>query len=563
MAPSHKNLAQSLGFLLRGSDPLLIISESGAIIESNPAASELFGYQHDELGTLCLNQIIPHDMRGHHQQLVKQAFKRRTAFSLKNSVKAISKDKESIPVELYISFKEINSESIAVVIIRDMSEFFKMESKLGESEKKFRDTFERLPIGLCHVSLSGQFLRTNSQLCKFFGYSESELKKITFQDITFPEDLEEDLKNVEALINGEADSYQMEKRYHCAGGQVKWANLTVRLIRDHAGNPEYFLSVVEDICERVNAENKLLESENKFRTIVETMSDESVVWMSTPGVGEMLYVNEGYERIWGRSRKSLYENPQSFIELVHPDDQERVIEHLMAHQQGDWKIDYRIIRDDGEIRFIHDRGHGVFTDGKLQFLVGLATDITHTELQKLQLQQALRELAQANQKLTTYSRIDPLTGLLNRQAIEKEIEKEFKIASRYAVDKAIVFIDLNQFKQVNDTYGHNIGDKILVQCAHTIKGLVRETDTVGRYGGDEFIAILPNADEHQARQFASKIANEKVVFNDKEVNLSLSMSTGYCLCRTSFKSTKDWIDCADKQMYISKKQFYRNEKASE
>ncbi len=206
MVPTQKNLSHSLGFLLRGRDPLLIVSESGAILESNPAASKLLGYGRDELATLCLNQIIPHDMRGHHQQLVTQAFKKRTAFSLKNAAKAVTKTRERIPVELYISFKEVEAQTIAVVIIRDMSELFKIESKLSESEKRFQDTFERLPVGLCHVSLSGQFLRTNAQLCNFFGYSEGELKKLTFQDLTHPEDLKEDLDNVEALINGVTDT---------------------------------------------------------------------------------------------------------------------------------------------------------------------------------------------------------------------------------------------------------------------------------------------------------------------------------------------------------------------
>ncbi len=119
----------------------------------------------------------------------------------------------------------------------------------------------------------------------------------------------------------------------------------------------------------------LVDFEQELRLITETIQD--VFWMSTPGITRMLYVSPAYEDIWGRSLDSLYQNPQSFIEAIHPEDRAQVRHGVPGHAQGEWDFEYRILRPDGSIRWIRDRGFPVYDEGGNPVrMVGVASDIT-------------------------------------------------------------------------------------------------------------------------------------------------------------------------------------------
>lgn len=119
-----------------------------------------------------------------------------------------------------------------------------------EKERRFQATFEQAAIGMAHVALDGHWLSVNQRLCDLVGYTREELLSSTFQEITYPDDLEKDLAFVRQLLVGEQKTYTLEKRYVCRDGSLLWINLMVSLVRDATGNPLYFISVVEDINER-------------------------------------------------------------------------------------------------------------------------------------------------------------------------------------------------------------------------------------------------------------------------------------------------------------------------
>lgn len=127
------------------------------------------------------------------------------------------------------------------------------------AEKRFRATFEQAAVGVAHVSTKGRFIRVNQRLCNIFGYPEADLIEKTFQDITHPDDLGEDLLRVESLLSGEVDSFTTEKRYLRKSGEIVWANLTVALVRDEKNEPDYFIAVIENIERRKTAETALQE----------------------------------------------------------------------------------------------------------------------------------------------------------------------------------------------------------------------------------------------------------------------------------------------------------------
>jgi PAS domain S-box-containing protein len=149
---------------------------------------------------------------------------------------------------------------------------------------------------MAHVGADGSWLRVNQKLCDIVGYPREELLGLRFQDITHPEDLEVDLGYLRRLLAGELGTYSMEKRYFRKDGSIVWINLTVSLVRENSGEPAYFISVVEDISQRKQAEVALHMSERRFRTVIE-QSPLSIQVRSPDG--RTLRVNRAWKELWG------------------------------------------------------------------------------------------------------------------------------------------------------------------------------------------------------------------------------------------------------------------------
>jgi PAS domain S-box-containing protein len=152
-----------------------------------------------------------------------------------------------------------------VLVLRDETARRAAERALRGSEERFRSTFEHAAVGIAHVAPNGRWLEVNERLLEILGYSRDELLARTFQDITFPPDLDEDVDLVRRMLEGKLSTYTMEKRYVRKDDSLVWAELTVSLVRDEAGDPKYFISVVQDIDRRKQAEAKLDEISDQLR----------------------------------------------------------------------------------------------------------------------------------------------------------------------------------------------------------------------------------------------------------------------------------------------------------
>jgi PAS domain S-box-containing protein len=158
--------------------------------------------------------------------------------------------------------------------VRSRRQAEEMAERLEENERRFRATFENAAVGIAHVSPSGQWLRFNERMRSILGYPREELARLRFQDVTHPDDLERDVSLAEAVLRGEIESYQLEKRYIRKDGGVVWANLTVSLVRGENGVPLFFVSVVEDIAERKVAEAALREADRQKDEFLAMLSHE-------------------------------------------------------------------------------------------------------------------------------------------------------------------------------------------------------------------------------------------------------------------------------------------------
>ncbi|MBD1890821.1 PAS domain S-box protein [Coleofasciculus sp. FACHB-SPT9] len=260
-------------------------------------------------------------------------------------------------------------------IDRDITERKQAEEALRESEERFRTIFEREAMGVVLTTLEGRLLASNPKFREILGYSEQELQGMLFSELAHPDDAMQDRELYQELMTGKQDSYQLEKRYICKDGHVAWGYLTVSLIRTASGAPQFSTATIQDITERKQIEAALRESEERFRQLAKNIPQ--VFWMTTPDEKQMLYISPPYEHVWGQTCESLYQQPESWLDSIYPEDRQSVIDGLEKRQQEVDDYEYRIIRPDGTIRWIRDRSFPVRDEtGQVYRIAGIAEDIS-------------------------------------------------------------------------------------------------------------------------------------------------------------------------------------------
>ncbi len=224
------------------------------------------------------------------------------------------------------------------------------EARMRESEQRFRTTFENAAVGIAHVAPDGRWLLVNRRFCEILGYSRGEMAGKTFQDVTHPEDLAGDLIFVNRMIAGEISQYSLEKRYIRKDGAIVWVNLTVGGAKKADGSIDYFISVVEDITKRKEAEARLKDSEDRLRRILDNLF--SFVGVLTRE-GILIEANEAPLRAAGLSREDVIGKPfwDCYWWSFSEDSRERLkrsFERALKGETARYDVDIRV----GEGRFI-------------------------------------------------------------------------------------------------------------------------------------------------------------------------------------------------------------------
>nr|MDQ3811826.1 PAS domain S-box protein [Chloroflexota bacterium] len=355
-------------------------------------------------------------------------------------------------------------------LLSEVTERRRAERALQESEERFRNAFDYSAIGMALVAPDGRWLRVNSALCAIVGYSVQEMLRLTFQDITHPDDLEADLDFVRQMLGGELQTYQLEKRYFHKRGHLIWVLLTVSLVRDPTGAPQHFISQIQDITERKRAE----EAQARLTAILEATPDIIAVGMHD---GRLPYVNAAGRRLLGLG------NPQVGNALTVKDLQLRLAngETLetgvrTALREGVWRGETALRKRDGrelpveQVILAH-----ASPDGTVEYFSTIMRDIT----ERKQVEATLRAL----------SLVDELTGLHNRRGFMTLAQQEWKRARCGGWPLLVFYIDVDDFKRINDSYGHAEGDAALVAVASILRATFREADVIARLGGDEFTVL--------------------------------------------------------------------------
>ncbi|MDD5339556.1 MAG: PAS domain S-box protein, partial [Dehalococcoidales bacterium] len=258
-------------------------------------------------------------------------------------------------VLLVIFILSISIYVLAITRVRDqdqanleiqLKERRETEEALRDSEERFRRIFQQGPIGIMVSGLDNKIKNVNDQFCKMLGYTEKELRSLTFKDFTFPEEIKSDQAQLEKLIKGKITIFNREKRVIRKDKEVIWENLTVTLMHDKNGKPLGFLAMVEDVTKRKQAEEELRTSEDRFHTIVDH-SNDGIIFIQN---GKLQYCNPKQLELLGYTEKEVM--GQSFFNYVAPEDRKKAQEIYLKRisgQQAPDKYETNFLKKDGTV----------------------------------------------------------------------------------------------------------------------------------------------------------------------------------------------------------------------
>jgi diguanylate cyclase (GGDEF)-like protein/PAS domain S-box-containing protein len=425
-----------------------------------------------------------------------------------------------------------------VSMARDITGRKQAEAALRASEIRFRNVFEKANFGIAIANLSGTMLDANESMAQLLGFTRAELIGMNIGGFTHPDDLviEQDyLKEIQA---GERDVYRMDKRYVTKQGSLIWVDLLVTAIPDEKGSGVEAIGLIVDITERRRADAEL--------RIAATAFESMEGMMLTDANGLILKINKAFTRTTGYTAdETLGRTPQFLQSGRHPEDFYRNM-WKDIHRTGGWQGEVWDKRKNGEVypKWLTISAV-VGDDGAVTNYIGTHHDIT--------------ERKASEEKIEALAFFDQLTGLPNRTLLLDRLTQWKKTSDRSGRYCALLLLDLDNFKTINDTLGHELGDKLLQQVARRLKSCVRDADTVARLGGDEFVVILSSLSVVESdAATATEVSAEKILLALKHP-FQLDNVAHHCTASigaTLFKGTgipiDDLMKQADLSMYKAK-----------
>ena len=512
----------------------------------NLTALTLFGYTLDETPTVEQWWPLAYPDEAYRRQ-VEEEWQRKVE-------KAIETRSEIEPMEVVVTckdgsrkniqwgFKAIGEQNWAFGI--DLTARRQMENELRDSEARLRSYFELPLTGRAITSPSTGWIEVNTTLCDMLGYNETELTQMTWAELTHPDDLTTDLAQFNRVMAGEIDGYTMEKRFIHKNGHSVHTHLAVHCLRKPDQSVDYFVALIIDISDLRKAEESLKHSEERLRQI----TDIAPVFLAEIDK-ELCYrfVNRRYAELFGLP-------PDQFcgkrVSTIIPEQALANSQPYMLKALNDQSVEFEteLTEPSGKRKFLAARYAPRHDDtGQVIGFVAAIIDIT--------------ERKRAEEEIKQLAFYDPLTQLPNRRLLLDRLQQATVNSDRDKTHGALLFIDLDNFKTLNDTLGHDKGDLLLQQVASRVTAGVRESDTVARFGGDEFVVMLTGlaGDIEEAAAQTQKIGWKIIDNLNQTYSLAgyehyCSASIGITLFFGHDSSIDDLLKMADVAMYQAKAQ---------
>ncbi len=432
---------------------------------------------------------------------------------------------------------------------------------LQQSEAMFREAFDGANTGMCIVNLQGGLTQVNRRMTDIFGYSEAELTQMTVNELAIEEDRKVSPEFIEHAVHGEAQQAIFEKRYRHKNGQIIHGVVSTALVHDALGQPKFFVSQVQDITRTKHLEQQLNSSEQRHRLLLEYASD--ILW-SLRADGTFKFFNRSVKTLLGYEqddamgmRMDAFLAPEA-IPVAH-EYLSRVHQAIVNRTEPPkFHGEIRQRRKDGRLIWTDVLAFPILDDkGDLLELLGVSRDIEERKRYELELRQARDKaeaaqaaLERANAELQNLASTDALTGAMNRRQFEITLDRQLTSARRHGESLCLVMFDIDYFKRINDGYGHSCGDQVLVQVSQIVRNSLREGDVYGRWGGEEFLILLPHCDLENGKRIADGLRRRFAQYEFPQIG-HVTASFGVAQWERE-EAASNWIRRVDAAMYTAK-----------
>ena len=408
------------------------------------------------------------------------------------------------------------------------------------TQEQYRALFQSSPVPtfICDTR-KWRLLEVNEAAAREYGYAREELLKMTFLDLGLPEDAERVTETLMALgpTSGEVGNWRHRKKDGTAI-EAEMVSFRIQFERQQAR-----VVIARDVTRRKHTHEVMWRDLERFGLAAKATSDAMLDWDL---VTDQIWRSENYEQLFGHGKPDAGANMAAWFEHIHPDDRARVQEQLLAlikSAGNQWSDEFRLVRADQKIVHVFARGHvSRAEDGVARRMNGVLQDITERKEQE----ERTRFLADH----------DELTGLPNRSLFRQALNKALQRTERSGKMLSILFFDLDRFKNINDSLGHDAGDEVLRAVAERLAACVRKVDMVARFGGDEFAVLTEGLTaEDQASTVARKILealSKPMILAGRQYRPAASI--GISTYPTDGRDVQSLLKNADIAMYRAKEE---------
>ena len=565
-------------------DAVVVVDKKGIIQLINSQTEKMFGYGRSEIVGQAVEVLVPNPSRDIHQRHRAKFFAnpQLRPMGIGLDLHSLRRDGSKFPIEISLNPLEAEEGLLVIAAIRDITDRKKVEEALRQSEERFRLIAWATKDAVWDWELQTDQIWWGEGLQKMFHYSSdsTQTNPEWRHDHIHPEDRAKVDRVIDQALEGGMEFWSKEYRFQRMDGT--YADIMDRgyIIRDDAGKASRMIGAMMDITERkqaeeiINHQNKMLSSLHqitldllKYREIDQLLNaliELSAKFLDAPYVEIMLMEGEALvvkaatqnqtrlvgERV-GRNDALLSwqafdtRDPAVLSDYASWPHRRAMYDEFLPHAVADFPI----LNDEqclGVLALGRDKPNYEFTFNQIQF-GRLFANLTALVLNNAQLREALRE----------QSIRDPLTGLYNRRYMEEALEQHLSRVTRNLHPLGVVMIDIDHFKHFNDTHGHAAGDTLLRELGQLLKNHIRNEDIACRYGGEEFILIMPDASLEAAQQRAEHLRQQAKGLRVPDAGKSLdgiTLSLGVAICPQHGRTEESVLRAADAALYQAKQE---------
>jgi diguanylate cyclase (GGDEF)-like protein/PAS domain S-box-containing protein len=412
-----------------------------------------------------------------------------------------------------------------------------------------RDFLEQVSVGIVRATHEGLILRCNARFAEVVGYSQDEVPGLTFKEITVPEDVATIVEATQRLWTGAVDAVSLETRLVRRDGSLTWVKLTASIHSGIEGHPLYLMTLVEDISLRKTVEQNLLATaealqarEERYLNAFQMCPDAVLIIRLNNGT--IIEANRAFLDTMGFESAEVIGRTSIELGMWADAADRQKLSDALNENSGCRDLEVRLRRKDGDTFWGQLSASFAEIEG-VPCILAFIRDVSAAKV--------------AEEEIKNLAFYDPLTGLPNRRLLWERLRQALIVSTRTRCKHALLFVDLDDFKALNDTFGHHVGDLMLQEAARRIASCVREVDTVARLGGDEFVVVLeglseiPEVAAAQAKSVGAKILDaisQPYSLDGSECHSTSSM--GITVFGDQGAGTNEVLQQADIAMYQAK-----------